>query len=199
MFHFTGCPNKRTFRAWCSLPPSSSPSLTRPEAALAALGLGLLGGGRLHHAVKVRFFGTPCRSMWSLINSIDNDSCFCRLAPSLSPKAQHCRMHQGEGVFPALSNPRFKMNLTCSLNSSNAIDDMNSKLRDRPFSANVNVLSCNNVMIVGQFSLKLATCRTPKHYRYGLSSFRGWYLFAGCRHLPRWTEGEESSHSYQAS
>ena len=60
-----------------------------------------------------------------------------------------------------------------ALNLSNAIDDMNSKLRDRPFSANVNVLSCNNVMIVGQFSLKLATCRTPKHYRYGLSSFRG--------------------------
>ena len=28
---------------------------------LAALGLGLLGGGRLHHALKVRvFFGTPC-------------------------------------------------------------------------------------------------------------------------------------------
>ena len=65
------------------------------------------------------------------------------------------------------------MNFIRSLNSLNALDDMNSKLSDRPFSANVNVLSCNNVMIVGQFSLKLATCRTPKRYRYRLSSLRG--------------------------
>ena len=30
------------------------------QAASGRVGLGLLGGGGLHHALKVRFFGTPC-------------------------------------------------------------------------------------------------------------------------------------------
>ena len=31
------------------------------QAASGQVRLGLLGGGRLHHALKVRFFGTPCK------------------------------------------------------------------------------------------------------------------------------------------
>ena len=30
------------------------------QAAAGQVRLGLLGGGTLHHALKVRFFGTPC-------------------------------------------------------------------------------------------------------------------------------------------